>query len=183
MCAGVWGWWRGEGEVLAEEGTQALPWSPQGRHPDTTSSPTSGPTPAVSPGKEEAKSGQSELLNRSSVEKGKHVSSLGKWPSPGWPQAPGLLLRWKKSCSNRSDALFSNPKYPVSAGGSVTTGGKWGKRGGLISIVVTFSFVWGLEEALPAIRESVCARRECGSEIGAGVPTPTVTPSPLPCLP
>lgn len=62
-----------------------------------TQRPTSGPSSlAVRPGKGEAKSGQSELLNRSSVEKGKHVSSLGKWPSPGWPQAPGLLLRWKK---------------------------------------------------------------------------------------
>lgn len=58
--------------------------------------PTSGPLPAAKPGKGEAKSGQSELLNWSSVEKGKRVSSLGKWPSPGWPQAPGLLLRWKK---------------------------------------------------------------------------------------
>lgn len=125
----------------------------------------------------------SELLNQSSVEKGKRVSSLGKWRSPGWPQAQGFYSDGKKSCSNRSDALFSNPKYPVSAGGSVTAGGKWGKRGGLVSIAETFSFVWGLIEALPAIRESVWARGECGSEIGAGVPTATVTLGPPPSLP
>ena len=124
---------RGEKKILAEEGNQAFPLRPQGRHSDTRpppSSPTRSLRPRLLPGQGKEKL-KVASLNWSSVEKGKRVSSLGKWPSPGWPQAPGLLLRWKKkTCSNRSDALFSNPKYPVAAAGSATAGGKWGKRRG-----------------------------------------------------
>lgn len=132
MCAWFWGVWEGKGRFWQRRGTKPSPEVHKEGTQTHTQCPTSGPPPAAGPGKGEAKSGQSELLNWSSVEKGKHVSSLGKWPSPGWPQGPGLLLQWKKSCSNRSDALFSSPKYPVVAAGSVTAGGKWGKRGGVV---------------------------------------------------
>ncbi|KAL4671584.1 hypothetical protein H8959_004293, partial [Pygathrix nigripes] len=81
----------GKGEVLAEEGNKAFPEVHQEgtqTHALLHSSSTSGPLPAASPGKGEAKSGQSELLNWTLAEKGKRGREKRNLPAFGLSTCP-----------------------------------------------------------------------------------------------
>lgn len=134
--------WRSEKKVLAEEANQAFPRRPQEgteTRPPLPALPTPVSSPAARPGKGEAKVKPS--LTAKLVFSGERETRQfpGEVAEPRVATGLGFYSDGKKTCSNRSDALFSNPKYPVAAAGSVTAGGS-GARGVSLSFHCSNSF-------------------------------------------